>query len=146
MPLLEVRNLETHFKTQDGLVKAVNDVSFHVDRGETLGIVGESGSGKSVTSLSIMRLIPSPPGKIVGGEMVFDGENLLDLSEEEMRHIRGNRIAMIFQDPMTSLNPVLTIGRQITESLELHMRLTGREAQKRAIELLSMVGIPSAAR
>jgi oligopeptide transport system ATP-binding protein len=145
MALLEVRNLETHFKTQDGLVKAVNNVSFHVDRGETLGIVGESGSGKSVTSLSIMRLIPSPPGKIVGGELIFDGENLLDLSEEEMRHIRGNRIAMIFQDPMTSLNPVLTIGRQITESLELHMKMSGAEARKRAIDLLGMVGIPSAA-
>ncbi len=145
MALLEVRNLETHFKTQDGLVKAVNNVSFHVDRGETLGIVGESGSGKSVTSLSIMRLIPSPPGKIVGGELIFDGENLLDLSEEEMRHIRGNRIAMIFQDPMTSLNPVLTIGRQITESLELHMKMSGAEARKRAVDLLGMVGIPSAA-
>jgi oligopeptide transport system ATP-binding protein len=143
MALLEVRNLETHFKTQDGLVKAVNNVSFHVDRGETLGIVGESGSGKSVTSLSIMRLIPSPPGKIVGGELIFDGENLLDLSEEEMRHVRGNRIAMIFQDPMTSLNPVLTIGRQITESLELHMKMSGAEARKRAVDLLSMVGIPS---
>jgi oligopeptide transport system ATP-binding protein len=145
MALLEVRNLETHFKTQDGLVKAVNNVSFHVDRGETLGIVGESGSGKSVTSLSIMRLIPSPPGKIVGGELIFDGENLLDLSEEEMRHIRGNRIAMIFQDPMTSLNPVLTIGRQITESLELHMNMSGAEARKRAVDLLGMVGIPSPA-
>jgi oligopeptide transport system ATP-binding protein len=143
MALLEVRNLETHFKTQDGLVKAVNNVSFHVDRGETLGIVGESGSGKSVTSLSIMRLIPSPPGKIVGGELIFDGENLLDLSEEEMRHVRGNRIAMIFQDPMTSLNPVLTIGRQITESLELHMKMSGAEARKRALDLLGMVGIPS---
>ena len=145
MALLEVRNLETHFKTQDGLVKAVNNVSFHVDRGETLGIVGESGSGKSVTSLSIMRLIPSPPGKIVGGELIFDGENLLDLSEEEMRHVRGNRIAMIFQDPMTSLNPVLTIGRQITESLELHMKMSGAEARKRAVDLLGMVGIPSPA-
>ncbi|MFL5800600.1 MAG: ABC transporter ATP-binding protein, partial [Roseiflexaceae bacterium] len=113
------------------------------DRGETLGIVGESGSGKSVTSLSIMRLIPTPPGKIVGGQLIFDGENLLDLSEEEMRHIRGNRIAMIFQDPMTSLNPVLTIGRQITESLELHMKMSGSEARKRALDLLSMVGIPS---
>ena len=144
MALLEVRNLETHFKTQDGLVKAVNNVSFQVDRGETLGIVGESGSGKSVTSLSVMRLIPSPPGKIVGGEIIFDGENLLDLSEDEMRHIRGNRIAMIFQDPMTSLNPVLTIGRQITESLELHMKMSGAQARKRAIDLLGMVGIPSA--
>jgi oligopeptide transport system ATP-binding protein len=143
MALLEVRNLETHFKTQDGLVKAVNNVSFQVDRGETIGIVGESGSGKSVTSLSVMRLIPTPPGKIVGGELIFDGENLLDLSEEEMRHIRGNRIAMIFQDPMTSLNPVLTIGRQITESLELHMKMSGSEARKRALDLLAMVGIPS---
>src|ERR671939_505107 len=146
MALLEVRNLQTHFHTQDGLVKAVNNVSFQVDRGETLGIVGESGSGKSVTSLAVMRLIPNPPGKIVGGTIQFDGENLLDYSEEEMRHVRGNRIAMIFQDPMTSLNPVLTIGRQITESLELHMKLTGAEARKRAVELLSMVGIPSAAR
>jgi len=145
-PLLEVRNLKVQFKTQDGVVTAVNDVSFHLERGETLGIVGESGSGKSVTSLALMRLIPSPPGKIVGGTISFDGENLLDYSEDEMRHVRGNRIAMIFQDPMTSLNPVLTIGRQITESLELHMKLTGREAQKRAVELLSMVGIPSAAR
>ncbi len=145
-PLLVVKNLETQFKTQDGIVRAVSNVSFHVDRGETLGIVGESGSGKSVTSLSIMRLIPNPPGKIVGGQIIFDGENLLDYTEEEMRHIRGNRIAMIFQDPMTSLNPVLTIGRQITESLELHMKLTPREARNRAIELLEMVGIPGAAR
>jgi oligopeptide transport system ATP-binding protein len=145
-PLLVVKNLETQFKTQDGIVKAVNNVSFHVDRGETLGIVGESGSGKSVTSLSIMRLIPNPPGRIVGGQIIFDGENLLDYTEEEMRHIRGNRIAMIFQDPMTSLNPVLTIGRQITESLELHMKLTSREARNRAVELLQMVGIPGAAR
>jgi oligopeptide transport system ATP-binding protein len=145
-PLLVVKNLETQFKTQDGIVKAVNTVSFHVDRGETLGIVGESGSGKSVTSLSIMRLIPNPPGRIVGGQIIFDGENLLDYTEEEMRHIRGNRIAMIFQDPMTSLNPVLTIGRQITESLELHMKLTPREARNRAVELLQMVGIPGAAR
>ena len=145
-PLLVVKNLETHFKTQDGIVKAVNNVSFHVDRGETLGIVGESGSGKSVTSLSIMRLIPNPPGKIVGGQIIFDGHNLLDYTEEEMRHIRGNRIAMIFQDPKTSLNPVLTIGRQITESLELHMKLSPKEARNRAIELLQMVGIPGAAR
>jgi oligopeptide transport system ATP-binding protein len=145
-PLLEVRNLKVQFKTQDGVVTAVNDVSFHLERGETLGIVGESGSGKSVTSLSLMRLIPNPPGKITEGSVMFDGENLLDYTEEEMRHVRGNRIAMIFQDPMTSLNPVLTIGRQITESLELHMKLTGAEARKRAVELLSMVGIPSAAR
>ncbi|KPV47819.1 peptide ABC transporter ATP-binding protein, partial [Kouleothrix aurantiaca] len=101
-PLLEVRNLKVQFKTQDGVVNAVNDVSFHLERGETLGIVGESGSGKSVTSLSLMRLIPTPPGKIASGSILFDGENLLDYSEEEMRHMRGNRIAMIFQDPMTS--------------------------------------------
>jgi oligopeptide transport system ATP-binding protein len=145
-PLLEVRDLKVQFKTQDGIVNAVNNVSFHLDRGETLGIVGESGSGKSVTALSLMRLIPNPPGKIVNGQIRFDGDNLLDVSEDEMRHIRGNRIAMIFQDPMTSLNPVLTIGRQITESLELHMKLSGREARARAVELLSMVGIPSPAR
>ncbi|MCX7790432.1 MAG: ABC transporter ATP-binding protein [Chloroflexaceae bacterium] len=145
-PLLEVRNLQTHFHTQDGVVKAVDGVSFSVDRGETLGIVGESGCGKSVTSLSIMRLIPSPPGKIAGGQILFDGEDLLQQSEERMRHIRGNRIAMIFQDPMTSLNPVLTIGRQITEALELHLKLSRREAQNRAAELLDMVGIPSASK
>lgn len=145
-PLLEVRDLRTYFHTQDGIVKAVDGVSFYVNRGETLGIVGESGCGKSVTSLSIMRLIPTPPGKIAGGQILFDGEDLLQASEEEMRHIRGNRIAMIFQDPMTSLNPVLTIGRQITESLELHLKLTKKEARDRAIELLDMVGIPSASK
>ncbi len=145
-PLLEVRDLKTQFFTQDGVVKAVDGVSFHVNRGETLGIVGESGCGKSVTSLSIMRLIPSPPGKIAEGQILFDGEDLLGMSEEEMRHIRGNRIAMIFQDPMTSLNPVLTVGRQITEALELHMKLSKREATNRAAELLDMVGIPSASK
>ncbi len=145
-PLLEVRNLETQFKTQDGIVKAVNNVSFYVNRGETLGIVGESGSGKSVTSLSVMRLIPNPPGRISGGEVIFDGQDLLKMSEEEMRDLRGNRIAMIFQDPMTSLNPVLTVGQQITESLILHLKLSNSEARSRAIELLNMVGIPSAAK
>jgi len=142
-PLLEVIDLQTHFRTEDGLVRAVNGVSFSVDKGETLGIVGESGSGKSVTSLSVMRLIPNPPGKIVGGKILFDGEDLLTYDEDEMRKIRGKNIAMIFQDPMTSLNPVLTIGRQITESLELHLRLTGKEARRRAAELLALVGIPS---
>ncbi len=145
-PLLVVKNLETQFKTQDGVVKAVNNVSFYVNRGETLGIVGESGSGKSVTSLSVMRLIPNPPGRIAGGQIIFDGTDLLTMSEEEMRHIRGNRIAMIFQDPMTSLNPVLTIARQLTESLELHMKLNKKESRNRAGELLDMVGIPSASR
>lgn len=145
-PLLEVRDLQTHFYTQDGVVKAVDGVSFYVERGETLGIVGESGSGKSVTSLSIMRLIPNPPGRIVGGQILFDGMDLRAATEAEMRRIRGNRIAMIFQDPMTSLNPVLKIGRQITESLELHLKLTPREARNRAAELLAMVGIPSPTR
>ncbi len=142
-PLLEVKNLQVQFKTADGIVNAVNNVSFSVNRGETLGIVGESGSGKSVTSLSIMRLIPSPPGKIAGGQILFDGDNLVDFSESEMRKIRGNRISMIFQDPMTSLNPVLRIGRQMTESLQLHMGMTAKQARNRAIELLSMVGIPA---
>jgi oligopeptide transport system ATP-binding protein len=143
-PLLDVRNLETHFHTQDGVVKAVNNVSFQINRGETLGIVGESGSGKSVTSLSIMRLVPNPPGRIVGGKIMFDGENLLEASEDEMRRVRGNRIAMIFQDPMTSLNPVLTIGRQLTEAIELHLKLNGAQARERAVELLRLVGIPAA--
>lgn len=143
--LLEVRNLETRFYTQDGVVHAVNGVSFHVDEGETLGIVGESGSGKSVTVLSIMRLIPSPPGKITNGEVIFEGRDLLKIDEEEMREVRGNRIAMIFQDPMTSLNPVLTIEKQITEALELHLGMNHQQARRRAIELLEMVGIPAAA-
>jgi oligopeptide transport system ATP-binding protein len=142
-PLLEVTDLQTHFFTEDGLVRAVNGVSFYVDKGETLGIVGESGSGKSVTSLSIMRLIPNPPGKIVGGKIMFDGEDLLSYDEDEMRKIRGKNISMIFQDPMTSLNPVLTIGRQLTETLELHMKMNAREARRRAVELLALVGIPS---
>jgi oligopeptide transport system ATP-binding protein len=145
-PLLDVRNLETQFKTQDGVVRAVNNVSFYVNRGETLGIVGESGSGKSVTSLSVMRLIPNPPGRITGGEVMFDGQDLLKLSEEAMRELRGNRIAMIFQDPMTSLNPVLTVGQQIIESLVLHLKLSNAEARARTIELLQMVGIPGAER
>ncbi len=122
MPLLEVNDLRTHFFTQDGVVKAVNGVSFHVDEGETLGIVGESGCGKSVSVLSVMRLIPQPPGKIVGGSVLFQGRDLLKASDDEIRQVRGNKIAMIFQDPMTSLNPVLTIGRQISEALELHLQ------------------------
>ncbi|MBN1135586.1 MAG: ABC transporter ATP-binding protein [Anaerolineae bacterium] len=144
MPLLEVKDLKTHFFTQDGVVQAVNGVSFNVDEGETLGIVGESGCGKSVSVLSVMRLIPQPPGKIVGGEVIFDGRDLLRLSEDEMRQVRGNRIAMVFQDPMTFLNPVITIGRQIGEALELHMKMKRDEARKRCAELLQMVGIPQA--
>ncbi len=144
MPLLEVKNLKTQFFTQDGIVHAVNGVSFHVEEGETLGIVGESGCGKSVSVLSVMRLIPQPPGKIVGGEVLFDGHDLLKVSDDEIRQVRGNKIAMIFQDPMTSLNPVLTIGRQIGEALELHLGMNRQEARKRTAELLSMVGIPQA--
>ncbi len=142
--LLEVKNLKTQFFTQDGVVHAVNGISYQVDQGETLAIVGESGSGKSVGVMSLIRLIPEPPGKIVDGEVWFDGQDLLKLKEEELRRIRGNRIAMIFQDPMTSLNPVLTIGRQITEAIELHLRMNRDEARKRAVELLELVGIPGA--
>ena len=143
--LLEVRNLKTRFYTQDGVVHAVNGVSFHLDEGETLGIVGESGCGKSVTVLSILRLIPSPPGRITDGEVLFEGRDLLKMTDDEIRQIRGNRIAMIFQDPMTSLNPVLTINQQISEALQLHLGMDKERARKRSIELLEMVGIPSAA-
>lgn len=143
-PLLQVRDLKTHFFTDDGVVKAVDGISYDVRPGEIVGLVGESGCGKTVSALAILRLIPDPPGKIVGGEIIFEGDDLLKASEEEIRHVRGNRIAMIFQEPMTSLNPVLTIGRQITESLELHLKMDGRSATKRAIELMEMVGIPEA--
>ncbi|MER3405666.1 MAG: peptide ABC transporter ATP-binding protein, partial [Chloroflexota bacterium] len=143
-PLLQVKDLRTHFFTPDGVVKAVDGVTFDVQPGETLGIVGESGCGKSVTALSIMRLIPTPPGRIVAGQVIFDGEDLLQKDPDEMRRVRGRRIAMIFQDPMTSLNPVLTVGQQISEALELHLRLDPGAARRRTIELLDMVGIPSA--
>jgi oligopeptide transport system ATP-binding protein len=143
-PLLSVRDLRTHFFTSDGVVKAVDGVSFDVAPGQTLGIVGESGCGKSQTVLSIMRLIPSPPGKIVGGAVLFEGQDLLRMSDAQIRRIRGRKIAMIFQDPMTSLNPVLTISRQITEALELHLGMDRKQARQRAIELLDLVGIPSA--
>ena len=142
--LLEVKNLKTQFFTQDGIVHAVNGISYTVGAGETVAIVGESGSGKSVGVMSLIRLIPQPPGKIVDGEVWFDGQNLLKMSEDQLRQVRGNRIAMIFQDPMTSLNPVLTIGRQITESLELHLNMNREQSRKRAIELLQLVGIPGA--
>ncbi len=141
--LLEVRGLKTYFYTEDGVVPAVDGVDFALNKGETLGIVGESGCGKSVTSLSIMRLIPDPPGKIVDGEIIFEGSNLLKKAEAEMRNIRGNDISMIFQEPMTSLNPVFTIGDQIMEAIILHQRLSKADARKRAIEMLRLVGIPS---
>jgi oligopeptide transport system ATP-binding protein len=142
--LLEVNGLETRFYTQEGIVNAVNGISYDLDEGGTLGIVGESGCGKSVSVLSMMRLIPSPPGRITGGQVLFEERDLLKMDSEQIRHVRGNRIAMIFQDPMTSLNPVLTIGRQVSEALELHMGMDKNQALKRSIELLEMVGIPRA--
>jgi len=143
--LLEVRDLKTRFFTQDGVVHAVNGISYTLDEGETLGIGGESGCGKSVSVLSVMRLIPEPPGRIVGGEVLFEGQDLLEMNPNEIRRVRGNRIAMIFQDPMTSLNPVLTIGQQVSEALELHMGMDRAQGRRRTIELLEMVGIPQAA-
>jgi len=142
--LLQVKDLKTYFFTDDGVVKAVDGISYDVQTGEIVGLVGESGCGKTVSALSILRLIPDPPGKIVGGEIIFEGNDLLKADGNEIRHVRGNRIAMIFQEPMTSLNPVLTIGRQVTESLELHLRMDRSSATKRAIELMEMVGIPEA--
>jgi len=146
MPLLEVKDLRTYFYTQDGVVKAVDGVSFTVDKGETVAIVGESGCGKTVSSLSILQLIPQPPGKIMSGQILFDGTDLLKLSREEMQKVRGGKISMIFQEPMTSLNPVLTIGRQMTEALELHRQMNKEEAIKEAAVLLGKVGIPHAER
>ena len=137
-----MRGLKTQFNTEDGIVNAVNGVSYSLNDGETMGIVGESGCGKSVHALSIMRLIPIPPGEIKAGEVVYQGKDLLQISDDEMRSVRGAEIAMIFQDPMTSLNPVMTIGRQITEAIELHLDLKGRAANARAVEMLELVGIP----
>ena len=143
--LLEVKDLRTYFFTDEGVVRAVDGVSWNINEGETLALVGESGCGKSVTALSILRLIPNPPGRIVEGSITFQGTDLLKISDSEMRAIRGNRIAMIFQEPMTSLNPVLTIGQQIKEAIVLHLGLRDEEATARAVELLEMVGIPEAA-
>lgn len=143
-PLLQVKHLKTYFFTERGVAKAVDDVNFDLLPGRTLGVVGESGCGKSVTALSIMRLIPEPLGRIAGGEILFAGKELLKLSEEGMRRIRGNQISMIFQEPMTSLNPVFRIGEQIAEVLQQHQRLRKREALDRSVELLKRVGIPSA--
>ena len=142
--LLSVQDLRMHFETRDGLVKAVDGVSFTLDRGETLGVVGESGSGKSVTAMTLMRLVPMPPGKVVGGDAVFKGKSLLTMSDVDIRKIRGNDIAMIFQDPMTALNPVFRVGDQIGESLRIHKGMSRKEGLERAIELLASVGIPQA--
>jgi peptide/nickel transport system ATP-binding protein len=141
MALIEIENLQTHFRTPDGINRAVDGVSFHVDEGETLAIVGESGCGKSVTAMSILRLIAEPPGRIAGS-IRFGGKELLKLSDREMRDIRGNDISMIFQEPMTSLNPVLTVGRQLGETLRLHEGISKRAAERRAAEMLALVGIP----
>jgi len=140
--LLEIKNLKTHFFTHEGTVKAVDGVSFKINQGETLGIVGESGSGKSVTALSVMRLIPHPPGKIVGGEIYFEGKDLLKLDDKEIRKMRGKKISMIFQEPMTSLDPVFTIGHEIGEVIQLHQGLNKEEIRKKSIEILRIVGIP----
>ena len=140
--LVDVKNLRTFFYTEDGVVPAVDGVDLTIHRGEILGLVGESGCGKSVTALSIMRLIPNPPGKIISGEIMFHGEDLLKKSEEEMRLIRGDKISMIFQEPMTSLNPVFTVGDQISEAITLHQKIDEAEAKKRTVEMLHLVGIP----
>jgi oligopeptide transport system ATP-binding protein len=142
--LLDVKGLETRFHTRDGSVHAVNGVSYHLKEGETLGIVGESGCGKSVTVMSMLRLIPVPPGEIAAGTAHYLGKDLLKMTDDEIRHIRGSQISMIFQDPMTSFNPVLTIGRQVAEPLEIHMGMTNKQALDRAAEMLQMVGIPKA--
>ena len=144
MALLEVKELKTQFSTPDGVVNAVNGISYSLERGEAVGIVGESGCGKSVSVLSIMRIIPDPPGKIVGGEVLFEGRDLLKMGLRDLRAVRGNQIAMIFQDPLTSLNPVLTIGRQISEAVLLHTDMDKSQARQRTVELLDMVGIPEA--
>jgi peptide/nickel transport system ATP-binding protein len=145
-PILEIEDLRTHFLTRDGVVRAVDGVSLELQRGETLGVVGESGCGKSVTALSVLRLIPTPPGRFASGAIRFEGRDLLKLSRAEMRAIRGNDISMIFQEPMTSLNPVLTVGRQIAETLALHQGLSKKAALRRAAEMLELVRIPEARR
>jgi peptide/nickel transport system ATP-binding protein len=144
--LLEVKNLKTYFFTDEGTVRAVDGVDLHIDKSETLGVVGESGCGKSVTALSVMKLIPQPPGKIVEGQILYDGKNLVDLPAGQMRKIRGKEISMIFQEPMTSLNPVFTCGEQIAEALRLHEGLGRREAMDKTVEMLKLVHIPNAER
>ena len=146
MPLLEVKGLKTHFYTYDGVVKAVDGITYELEEGETLGLVGESGCGKSVSALSVMRLIPDPPGKTVEGEILFEGEDILKVDMDDMRHIRGAKISMVFQEPMTSLNPVLTVERQLTETLQLHKGMGREESRRESVDLLDRVGIPDAGR
>jgi oligopeptide/dipeptide ABC transporter ATP-binding protein len=140
--LLEIKGLRTYFYTEDGIVKAIEGIDLHIERGETLGLVGESGCGKTVTALSIMQLIPNPPGKIIDGEIFFEGEDLLKYTDEQMRFIRGNEISMIFQDPQSALNPVYTVDNQLREVIELHQNVDKEEARRRAIDMLDIVGIP----
>jgi len=142
--ILDVKNLRTHFFTDEGVVKAVDDVSFTLRKGEVIGIVGESGSGKSVTNLSVMKLVQTPPGRIIGGEVIFNGEDVLKMDEKRLRQIRGAKIAMIFQDPMTSLNPFLRVSTQMIETLQLHQKLDKKAAKQKAIEMLTLAGIPAA--
>jgi oligopeptide transport system ATP-binding protein len=142
--LLNLKGLETRFRTREGTVHAVNGVSFSLKEGETLGIVGESGCGKTVSVMSMLRLIPMPPGEITGGQAMYQGKDLLKMTDEEIRHVRGAQISMVFQDPMTSFNPVLTIGRQVSEPLEVHMGMTPKQAEDRVVETLELVGIPNA--
>src|SRR3712207_599397 len=142
--LLEIKNLEVQYVTDEETVYAVNSIDIALNEGETLGLVGETGAGKTTTALGIMRLVPNPPGKIIGGEIIYEGENLLKLPEEEMRKIRGNKISMIFQDPMTSLNPVMTVGEQIAEVIQIHENISTEESMKKAGEMLELVGIPAA--
>jgi len=144
--LLDVQDLQTHLNTREGLLRAVDGVSFYIRPGESMGLVGESGSGKTMTALSIMRLVPDPPGKVVGGKVILDGEDLLSLSDREMLARRATKVSMIFQDPMTSLDPTMRVGRQVAEPMEVHLGLTQEEAKRRAIELFELVGVPAAAR
>ncbi len=141
--LLEIKNLKIHYITEDGTGRAVEDLNLSIGKGETLGLVGETGAGKTTTALGIMKLVPNPPGKILDGEIWFKGENLLEKSEVQMRKVRGNEISMIFQDPMTSLNPVFTVGKQIAETIKLHQKVSTSEALERAKEMLELVGIPA---
>lgn len=140
--LLSIKDLHIHYITEEGTVEAVNGINIELMKGETLGLVGETGAGKTTTALGILRLVPNPPGKIISGEIIMDGQSILEISEEEMRKIRGNKISMIFQDPMTALNPVMTVGEQIAEVIEIHENLSGKEAHQKAMEMLELVGIP----